>query len=292
MDRLMSYGACNCCAQPPHSRVELVAESSSASCSDTCGRPGNIRFLGGAPPLSECYYYRAYSLVLNWEACLDPEDDPPEGGAVFYLDETYGGECPCYPGPGVDDPPCSVSAGNSYFGGAVDPCVSGSETFNGVIDDCPLTFSDWSEGLATAYTYRSRSGNERAAGRARFRVRHAPTPTCYLKVWVRYRAQNWAVQEGTCNSFEEVGDPTFVPGPTYEWHGTGNPCLADPTKPVDHEDNIIEGEQTTLDPPDVGLGEGRVINVEWKYSILEGYEPAWPEEAGCHQNGLPCHPPA
>lgn len=102
--------------------------------------------------------------------------------------------------------------------------------------------------------------------RVRWKLRHAPTPTCYLKVWLRTKFEP-----------EGGGSPTFEDLDPYVWEGTGNPCLPDPEKSVAHEDNLIEGEFADLLEPDSD-GTKTVEIVKWSY--LPDYTPGEGEPNG------------
>jgi hypothetical protein len=149
----------------------------------------------------------------------------------------------------------------------------------------------------------------------RFRVKHTPTGTCYLKVWFRKVIQNWKYEdcetgfEGDpprTESWEAVvncednpctsrwstdGAPTFEAAGTYEWQGTGYPCFSDDAKPPSYCVNAIYSSE----PVTVAATGNQSIFIEFKYSQLEGYEPNWGDEngyQGCNPNGFPIPNPA
>lgn len=96
--------------------------------------------------------------------------------------------------------------------------------------------------------------------KAKLKLVHPPTPTCYLKVWVRKRFT------------PANGDPdTLTDVASYEWSGTGRPCLEDDEKWWLDPDNRITSVQTwELDVPE----EPGVLTLEVKkYSFVQGYEP-------------------
>lgn len=106
----------------------------------------------------------------------------------------------------------------------------------------------------------------------KWRLKHKPTGTCYLKVWVR------KVFTPT------TGDPTATALPPYEWTGTGNPCLTDPALAADHLDNLIKGAATEETfPEEEGVTTFEIL----KYSCVEGYEPDITDEENPQPNGFP-----
>lgn len=178
----------------------------------------------------------------------------------------------------------------------------------------PVLVSEFEDAGIGAYEYRSKAGTEIDRTRAtRLYFKHHPSPTCYLRAWVRFKVQWWklAAYEGGsgadyadhtagtpywCNQFDEMGPPEWQEAlAPYEWEGTGGGlCLADATKSAGDVANRIDsrdGEawvpplEVDLDP-DGGIYGWSVADYEVKYSFVEGYEPPWPsQQAGC--NGFP-----
>ncbi len=96
--------------------------------------------------------------------------------------------------------------------------------------------------------------------RVTFRLVHPPTPTCYLKVWLRRR---FVPRYDALGFVEPLG--------VYEWSPTTDPCLAHPELPPTHVDNlVVSTERYVLEPP---TKEGWVDMEVVKYSFLSGYEP-------------------
>ena len=149
----------------------------------------------------------------------------------------------------------------------------------------------------------------------RFRVKHTPTGTCYLKVWFRKKIQQWKYEDcdtgfagdpprtaswegvvdceaNPCTSrWSTNGAPTFEAAGTYEWRGTGYPCFSDDSKPPDYCVNAIYSSE----PVEVAATGNQTIFIEFKFSQLEGYEPNWGDEngyQGCKPNGFPIPDPA
>lgn len=123
--------------------------------------------------------------------------------------------------------------------------------------------------------------------RTKWKVRHYPTASCYLKVWVRKRFR----PQGTTGSADVLTDLA-----AYLWSGMPKDeglCLKDSTKPPNHVDNRIDSFATEeLEPPTNGT---TTIEMK-KWSCLEGYEPDDPLANGnrpspdLHPNGWPPAP--
>jgi hypothetical protein len=165
--------------------------------------------------------------------------------------------------------------------------------------------------------------------RAKFRVRHGPSGTCYLKVWFRKVIQKYKYEDcetgfggdptwegGTApatidcretvlsfpcyNRWSTDGKPTFQDYGTYEWRGNGYPCYKNDDKLPFHCSNTIEGPEKELT-----AGENEEIRIKYKFSFVEGYEPNWPDgdgsltggvgsydgSQGCKPNGFPIPDP-
>jgi len=105
----------------------------------------------------------------------------------------------------------------------------------------------------------------------KWRLTHARTGTCYLKVWLRTRF----VPEGG-------GDPTLSDLPPYTWSATGNPCFANDSEPPDSEANVAIGDEFEEQEPSFD-GTTTVEIVKW--SCLEGYTP--PDDGTANGYPLP-----
>lgn len=108
--------------------------------------------------------------------------------------------------------------------------------------------------------------------RFKWKLRHFPTGSCYLKVWVRTRFR----PEGTSGASDVLTDLT-----PYEWIGAptdGGLCFTDSTKPFNHADNAIESDVSAevMEPET----DGTVTVEVKKWSCLEGYEPDDPLDNG------------
>lgn len=108
--------------------------------------------------------------------------------------------------------------------------------------------------------------------RVKFKIRHFPSGSCYLKVWLRTRFR----PEGTSGASDVFTDLT-----PYEWTGAGGTapfCLVDPDKAYDHVDNRIDSD--FFDEVEEPATDGSLYVEIKKYSCLEGYEPDDPEDDG------------
>lgn len=145
---------------------------------------------------------------------------------------------------------------------------------------------EWSNGSGqTIEIYRELIKNEDifVERRIKWRMIHAPTASCYLKVWLSVVSKDSPNSEETVEELEP-----------YVWNGTGNPCFNDPTKLFSHEDNLIIGKENDFrfSEEEEITGSGilspqfhprKFIKIE-KYSYLPDYEPD-PENG--KQNGWP-----
>ncbi len=124
-------------------------------------------------------------------------------------------------------------------------------------------------GVFAAYRNLSPDESSYSISRIKWRLKHAPSGTCYLKVWLRRRFTP-----------EGGGVATYTPLETYEWIGSGNPCIPDKTKSVDHPDNTIYGEESEEQEP---AEDGATAIEIQKYSCIRGYIP--PDDGSA--NGFP-----
>lgn len=104
--------------------------------------------------------------------------------------------------------------------------------------------------------------------RTSFKVKHLPTGTCYLKVWIQTRFT------------PESGSVVITPLATYEWNGSGNPCLPSPSTPADDDSQYIESSATEISEP--GTDGTRLVEIQ-KWSCVPGYTP--PDDGSA--NGFP-----
>lgn len=128
-------------------------------------------------------------------------------------------------------------------------------------------------GLAQAwYAVNPQFGNQNFptsgfAGKEQYKIKHLPSPSCYLKVWIGLTTFSFPANElSSPNLYSLVDDSTAE----YIWSPSYSPCLPDPTKSAFAEENIIESETYFLDP-----SEDNQITFAYikKYSFLPDYEP-------------------
>ena len=109
--------------------------------------------------------------------------------------------------------------------------------------------------------------------KSKYRMRHLPTGTCYLKVWV---STIFTPLNGTPEA------PVIT---SYTWTGSGNPCLKVPNDPVNATSQIINGEEATEVP--VPATDGTNVATILKWSCVEGYEPDVSDPDNKQNNGFP-----
>lgn len=113
-------------------------------------------------------------------------------------------------------------------------------------------------------------GNRKSERRVKYKIGHHPPITCYLKVWIELAHA------------PAIGSPS-VTTQTYEWSGTGNPCLNMAALYLS-EAQIIYGAATTVDPP---AANGTItLNIQ-KYSFVQGYEPDITDPLNRQPDGFP-----
>ena len=188
---------------------------------------------------------------------------------------------------------CVSSGSNPYCG------VSGTEYSDEDTDDALRDRVDgWLEPIGSAPIFESQSqysvisANEFSSGYIRkihsqYSIIHAPTITCYLKVWLQKRTEL-----SDTYPYTTTYDNNFA---VYEWIGTGNPCIADPTKspiPVPgtgllswgNPNLVTQAWQDLPIPPENTKTEFVKI---LKYSCVPGYEPDISDEDNPQPNGFP-----
>jgi hypothetical protein len=147
-------------------------------------------------------------------------------------------------------------------------------------------FPDWgSSGVHIASShFNGTSSQAVSASASQYRVMHGPSMTCYLKVWLRKTTKVVYAYSEPPVPDDITHDDEFG---SYEWVGTGNPCVPDPESSVTGESNIIRGDVRSLDPP-TSDGNHTTITVEiLKYSFLQDYEPDITDEENPQPNGFP-----
>lgn len=147
--------------------------------------------------------------------------------------------------------------------------LSTDDLISQTVEALPEWPDSWSGGGCTAIATRNLHKSEASysISRTQWRMRHAPTITCYLKVWLRKRFQG-ATQFHVWQ--EPVTPPPIDTLLEYTWTGTGNPCFTDPLKTFFDVDNIIFGEENTENEPETN---GTTYIYVLKVSLVEGYEP-------------------
>ena len=121
----------------------------------------------------------------------------------------------------------------------------------------------------------------KAETKVKWRARHSPTGTCYLKAWLR----KTTTVTGDPNADPPVEDTvTTDDSTTYEWEGTGNPCIENPDDGFGSVSNLIVGEEHQLDAP---TENGSVSIAVLKFSCVKNYEPDVTDEEHPQPNGYP-----
>ena len=182
----------------------------------------------------------------------------------------------------------------------------GVTTYSGAITPPDVDFSDPDTGETTgdlitategalptdpngsgcmAYAHLESGENSYSIAKAQTRVVHYPTGNCYLKVWL---TDTRVLTDGSGSTTTVMNDAV---GP-YEWIGSGNPCVTDPTKAYDDAANQISGPWYDLATPSVEAGqEITVTRAIRKWSCVQDYEPddtaSESGYAGSKPNGYP-----
>lgn len=196
----------------------------------------------------------------------------------------------------LDTQECVWSGNNPYYSGST---FSNEDTdaalkerivsFLDPIGDAPILeftgeffLASANEFIATSYPYSP--GFSRKI-HSEYSIIHAPTITCYLKVWLQNKTVTGPYPYTT------TFDDDFA---VYEWVGTGNPCIADPTKsPIHVSGGLLSWGNPNLvtqawqDLP-IPITEGVTEYVKiLKYSCVPGYEPDISDADNPQPNGFP-----
>lgn len=269
----------DCCAPPAHT-VILKGLVTTAECDlYDCSTPRDTAADGEAIPSEEINQCERFLTARQDFSVISNPLDPPEDHVRLYgcyNERRYGaGGCPewVYGGPSG----CGSGAGRQSEG------VSFSDPADCTYGTASAPFDD-----PAGYEYRSLHGVAKIKQGGQWKIRHTPTATCYLKVWVRWWRQDWRLKSAPCNGyanageccneFEEDGAPALVGSEiVYEWEGEGSPCFAEPTEPPDAAANMIE-EEAWRDIPSaiIANGEGVSFYAQMKHTIVRGEVPAWP----------------
>lgn len=217
--------------------------------------------------------------------------------------ETYGADCnPVVTGSvtvdGESTPLDSVPPwGAGYYGGgtlvydpeSATPGIEYSSAAPTTFENPP--FPEYPEWGATTFEPGQAAGggaerrwddSTRFEKKFKYRITHAPTGTCYLKVWLRKTTEISADAEAEPPIEASIThDDEFE---QYEWSGTGNPCLTVELAAVDSDENKIIGEEAEILTPT----ENSEITISiLKFSCVEGYEPDISDEENPQPNGYP-----
>lgn len=126
----------------------------------------------------------------------------------------------------------------------------------------------------------------------KFRLKHQPTGTCYLKVWFKKVVQKYKNSADACPVLIKDGDPIKEDfDEPYEWEASGYPCFEDKEKAVSDCENTIYSEPKTVTAEE---NQSVTIKIE-KWSMLKDYEPDDPDDdecQGCKPDGFPIPNPA
>ncbi len=116
----------------------------------------------------------------------------------------------------------------------------------------------------------------------KYRIRHLPTGTCYLKIWIRRETRIYADASA---SPPIVGSTTISDTETYEWIATGNPCFPDPAKGRrDLRFQSIFSDPVEVLPP---ASNGIIFVSILKWSCVAGYNPDRSDPDNNQPNGYP-----
>lgn len=143
-------------------------------------------------------------------------------------------------------------------------------SYPGWLSDSPPALTTGQGRLLTAEN--SRSCATISHRKMKYRLRHLPTGTCYLKVWIS-------------KVFTPAGGSAGTPVITsYTWTGTGNPCLTVELDPVNADSQKINGTETEVGvPASAGITTVSLL----KYSCVNGYEPDVSDPENPQPNGFP-----
>ncbi len=290
---------CNCCEAPPAPSVTIECKSSAASKSK----------LGPCGYLNSGSYYSvrtsAWTLTKNMAGCYFPGPTPDTRTETYsstrVSTKTVSGDSCVETNAWSGSIVITNSCGDNVYGCSSTQNTDGSwtgdcyvgnwtseatleTTYSSVVTgettadliaraaaDLPSYQETWT-GSCSAYRNLSPDENSVSIRKFKWRLKHSPAGTCYLKIWMR--------QVTT----PETGDPTYSAIDPYVWNGTGNPCLTDDTKSVTHDDNLIFGTEHEISVPTV---DGTITVEVTKYSYVDGYEPDISDEENPQPSGYP-----
>lgn len=132
--------------------------------------------------------------------------------------------------------------------------------------------SEWTEGQGAESAALKSDGPPPMKTQIEYRLRHLPSGTCYVKVWIA---------TVTALDGEAPSAPVIT---TYEWAGTGNPCLPVPLAAADDDAQKISADAVEILPPATA---GSISVSVLKFSCVQGYEPDTSDEENPQPNGYP-----
>lgn len=251
-DTEYQFRPCDCCEPPAFSQPTFTGKYYLYECSNKCGLTStNISsstVIGSICPYTAvftvnvepdvCTYYSKFSREYDYTVISTSDG---EGGCE--TPDAFLGQCPDGPNGTIVstytliDGECELI--QTGCGGGPGNSRSETWTFENPITDCeyklyeedpnnPLGYSNTTNSVE-ALEYISRIGNVKEKSITVFeKIRHAPTATCYLKVWVRTRIQKWKLPPRDSDSWEPPNYQPFAEDPECEategpdWED--NPC--------------------------------------------------------------------
>lgn len=311
--------ACNCCEEPPGAGMVLQCVSATTQFDTPCGStdpdqqtpngyadpPVLIRYCkkiteyhaGGGGYATQVTTYSISGITGECEShstCSGSFTITYESGCILtgtYSGETCdltftktgGSEDSICSGNGVLDPP-EPSTLPPLFEGCAElvPTYPDFPAWPPADPDGPPVTLDTGQGTACTATSETAIPLDRIIKRkTKWRIKHYPTGTCYLKVWFRKTTTIYGDPSATPPGADVV---THDDTTTYEWTGTGNPCITNPDAGVYGWSNAIFGSEHINTPPDV---PGSIAISILKFSYLPGYEPDVTDPENHQPNGYP-----
>lgn len=123
--------------------------------------------------------------------------------------------------------------------------------------------------------YVSNSQPNQPYRKTQFRIIHEPSPTCYLKVWLKVRGYE---------SYES-NNPVELDEYVYTYTSSSNPCIPNPNKSIRADENKISGADI-YELGDNLTYDHYIVSME-KFSCLEDYEPDVSDPDNPQPNGFP-----
>lgn len=293
--------------------------------------------------------YGYYKNIQNYAAILKLTEGCFLGHSTQEIQEcNFSSGCdPCYPAFSLGSPCCVSSVvpegsicctgisrpSVTIFENPITSCSFNDFNYIGELSEGYLSFSPEDSFVyhgmidGDANHFFSRYGNMQNKKKTRFKIKHEPTISCYLKIWIRKKITRYTIR-GSFNTSYDAIEVTYEDFDEYVWNGSGNPCFNNIEELAGHPDNIVDEdefrevevdftpseetveafeewnnelntstqalESTLGDLTSDGwagggnnvpfskippiLGGGIRVDLEFKFSIAEGYEPNWPNE--------------